>query len=405
MSPAAALPTTWNEVERRIQAGRDDQTEFTPSACDPSLIGRTICGFANSAGGLLVLGASDSGEILGIEEDPAEVGAWLDDLLDTGFTEMIPAERGRRRCADRWVHWIATPRLRALGGIRFESRFWIRNNRVTVEPPYYALRELMGPFPHAGMDGRLIRDARPNDLDPEVVRSFLLRSSRFARLGRPSDLERPLEILRATWLLDGRCFVSLSGLLAFGRSPQAFRQTRNFTVRCTAYGGSERDWDVRLSSEIEGRFDQQVHGALRWFRRVVPTIHSRDECGDADSILPPTVLCEILSNAVAHRDYSIPDRNIRLEVFEDRVEVTNPGVLPDTATLASLEDGGWQRVRNRVAFEALGVAGMTFDRGLGVGRIRRAMRAFNGTTPDVENDIANGEVRVTLRLRGEDICR
>lgn len=352
-----------------------------------------------------MLGASESGEILGIEEDPAEVGAWLDDLLDTGFTEMIPGERGRRRCADRWVHWIATPGLRALGGIRFEGRFWIRLNGTTVEPPYYALRELMGPFPHAGMDGCLIRDAHLDDLDPEVVRSFLRRSRRFSRLETLSNLERPLEVLRATWLLDGRCFVSLSGLLAFGRSPQSFRQTRDLTIRCTAYGGSERDWDVRLSSEVEGRFDQQVHGALRWFRRVVAMIRLRDECGNADSILPPTVLCEVLSNAVAHRDYSIRDRSIRLEVFEDRVEVTSPGVLPDTATLAALEDGGWQRVRNLVAFEALGVAGMTFDRGLGVGRIRRAMRTFNGTTPRFENDIANGEFRVTLRLCGEDICR
>ena len=397
----------WNEAERRIVAGRDDRTEFVPSLADLSTVGRTICAFANSWGGVLVLGANASGEIGGLEDDPVEVGDWLDDLLDTGFTAPVPASRGRRRCGSRWVHWIDTPSLRFLGGVQFDGEFWMRCAWTTVEPSPAEMQRLLREPPFFGRDTNLLRGVRPEDLDPEAVRLFLYRSARNARSARsarttaPPEAERELDGVGATQSREGRRYVSLSGLLAFGRRPQDFRQARAFIVRCTAYRGKIRDWGAMLSSEVKGRLDEQVVGARRWFDRLGWRTLYGGRYRDRDRILPPTILTEALVNAVAHRDLGASDRGVRLEVFEDRVEVTNPGGLPDRCTVESL-DHDLQCARNLLAFEALRVAGFGVGRGSGVWRMRNAMRAFNGTEVGFENDIRNDHFRVTLRFGAEE---
>ena len=53
----------WREVEHRISNGENEATEFKRGLGDLSVVGRTICAFANSGGGLLVLGVEDDGTI------------------------------------------------------------------------------------------------------------------------------------------------------------------------------------------------------------------------------------------------------------------------------------------------------------------------------------------------------
>jgi predicted HTH transcriptional regulator len=45
---------------------------------------------------------------------------------------------------------------------------------------------------------------------------------------------------------------------------------------------------------------------------------------------------EAITNAVAHRDYSIPGSKVRLRLFDDRLELFSPGMLPNTMTPESL---------------------------------------------------------------------
>lgn len=51
---------------------------------------------------------------------------------------------------------------------------------------------------------------------------------------------------------------------------------------------------------------------------------------------PPMVVFEALANAVAHRDYTLPDDPIRLSLFADRLEVVTPGGLPRSLALEGL---------------------------------------------------------------------
>ena len=107
-------------------------------------------------------------------------------------------------------------------------------------------------------------------------------------------------------------------------------------------------------------------------------------------------LREALVNAVVHRDYSITGSSVILDVFKDRVVVTSPGALPNHMTVENVQAGGIPRARNQVMAHAMLEVGLMEKRGRGWMTMRSAMMEFNGTEPELVNDLANKFVRVTF---------
>lgn len=73
--------------------------------------------------------------------------------------------------------------------------------------------------------------------------------------------------------------------------------------------------------------------------------------------LPPTAVREAIISAVAHTDYAQRGAPLRLSIFDDRLEVENPGLLPFGLTIEDLPRGV-SKLRNRVigrGFHALGL--------------------------------------------------
>ena len=62
---------------------------------------------------------------------------------------------------------------------------------------------------------------------------------------------------------------------------------------------------------------------------------------------PEILIREGIINAVVHRDYSIDGSDIKFAIFEDRIEITSPGVLPIGITLEDLGTGS-SEIRNKV---------------------------------------------------------
>ena len=69
----------------RIEAGENDRTEFKRGLGDLSAVGRTICAFANTEGGVVILGVTDAQEIVGVREDAERVQERLTSFLQNGL--------------------------------------------------------------------------------------------------------------------------------------------------------------------------------------------------------------------------------------------------------------------------------------------------------------------------------
>ena len=106
---------------------------------------------------------------------------------------------------------------------------------------------------------------------------------------------------------------------------------------------------------------------------------------------PKSVVREALVNALAHRDY-FNKNTIQVNIFDDRMEITNPGTLPEGLTLKILGTIAIQR--NPIAYEIMRDLRLVEAIGTGITRMREDMRKANLPEPVFE-EIANF-FRVTL---------
>lgn len=390
--------TTWDEVRSRISGGEDSQTEFKRWPAFPKKVAEAACAMANADGGLIVLGIDDSGEIVGVDEDPEDVQERLTAFLHSALNAPIRAALGRHLEGSSWIHWIEVRRYRGPEPLRHRGRIFIRRGRASFEPSPAELQDLFNSFGFVLTEEQYIPGSRPEDLDEGVFRSFLERQGvdleEEPQPNRLSDLRNHGLVTREA--KEDR--LTLYGLMCFGRSPQSFRPTRSAWTEMVAYAGTDRADDVILRGEAKGRIDEQVERALGWTRALGTRESYEDPLYRTDHpLIPEKALREGLVNAVVHRDYAILGSKVLLEVFSDRVDITSPGELPNHLTVESAL-AGHPRSRNELMAHFMLVRRMMEMRGRGLPIVRREMRAFNGTEPELINDTSGRFVRLRLLL-------
>ena len=282
--------------------------------------------------------------------------------------------------------------------MRCDGRVWIRRERSSVEPSATELQELYNTFGYILTEERAIQDATPAHIDLDAFRSYLQRLGFDTTEDPQPDGEADLRNRDVVVEIGGEFRATLYGVLAFGRDPQRYPQTRNFRIECVAYAGDDRASDVLQVAGATGRLDDQVARAVGWFLGLGRFETYRNLIREDRYLLPRAAIREALVNAVVHRDYAITGSKILLEVFDRRVDVTSPGTLPNHMTVDRVRAGANPRSRNESMANFMSAVGFMEQRGRGWLIMRKEMRAFNGTEPDLMQDARNGFVRVTFHL-------
>lgn len=254
----------WLDILTKIEEGEDDHTEFK-SSLDLSSIGRTICAFANTGGGIVILGVTNARQIVGINQDQERVQERLTSFLHSCCGSPVSAAMGRHEDPNGWVHWIQVPSQRGFEPLRYDGRVWVRRGRSSVEPSPAELQELYNTFGYILTEELTIQATTTSDVDAKAFSEYLQRQGVNTETGtQPTDVDD----LRNRGVLDdteGRPHLTLYGALAFGRDPQAYPQTRNFIIECVAYGGHNQASKPLLVTKCTGRIDEQVERAIHWF--------------------------------------------------------------------------------------------------------------------------------------------
>ena len=236
------------DILRHIEAGESRRTEFIRGLGDLSAVGKAICAFANTEGGVIVLGVNSFQEIVGVKEDAEEAQERLTAFLQTGCSAPVSAQSGRHEDPNGWVHWIEVPRQRGFEPLRYEGRVWVRRERSSVEPSAIELQELYNVFGYILTEERPIQAAIPEHIDLQDFRAYL-QAIRLDTLGelQPDDVD-DLRNRGVVTELGDALHPTLYGVLAFGIEPQRYPQTRNFRVGCVAYEGTNQ-----ASPVLQGR--------------------------------------------------------------------------------------------------------------------------------------------------------
>lgn len=382
-----------NDVANLLVARREDQWFERKSArTRPYLLADSLVAFANAEGGLTVIGIHD-GRIEGIGGSGGLINAWRQAALD--FTQ--PPVRHR-------FETIACTNSSGeddeLALIEVESSERVHTNhrgdtylRVGDETRKLGPREaqeLRYDKGESAFEGTIVRRASLQDLDKRLVSRYLSRVRAVHDTGA---------VLRARGLaaLHARTTrPTHAGLLVLGSAPE--QEFPEGYVRLIRYHGTSRETgarsNVRTDRRLSGPLPAQIDAARRLLRRWLPaTIRLLGQGRFAGStLIPEPVWLEAVVNAATHRSYSIGGDHIRVEVFEDRLEVESPGRLPGLVRLENIRSTRFAR-NPRIA-RAMSDLGYGRELGEGVNRMFEEMKLVG--LPDPVYSQGPASVTVTL---------
>jgi len=196
--------------------------------------------------------------------------------------------------------------------------------------------------------------ATMNDISPAHVRRFIARARAERRYALPVDTP-PEQALAHLNLLAGTV-PTRGAVLLFSDRPERFISSAE--VMCLRFHGTEVAKPIPNQQVYRGPAFDVVDKAVDFVmgclaRRVEPV--SSSVASDVTYEIPHGAVREAIVNAVAHRNYA-SKAAVQVVVFTDRVEVWNPGGLPEDLTVDQLRVPHHSVPRNRLLCEPLFLA-------------------------------------------------
>ena len=209
---------------------------------------------------------------------------------------------------------------------------------------------------------------------------------------------------------DGVLRPTIAGLLMTSVKPE--RHLQHAFIQAVAYRGTEITLDSlspyqRDAQDIGGPLSQQILGACDFVRKNMQVAAHKGESGGRQDLpqFDMVAIFEALTNAVAHRDYSMTGSKIRLRLFDDRIELYVPGMLANSMTAEDLPFR--QATRNEAITNLLARCPVTEDRLIdhrnffmdrraeGVPLILNRSESLSGQRPDYRL-ISDSELMLTI---------
>ncbi len=372
------------QLEEILRQPEGKTLEFKRDLSSPRPVLRTLVAFANSAGGRLLIGVEDGKRVVTGVKAPLDLEERLASLVADSIEprlvpeiEIVPWRKTQIVVVTVHPSALRPHHLRPDGPTRGTYVRLGSTNRVADAPLIAELGR------RTGME---TFDEQPvPELNSEAI-DFAAASQSFAerRALRRTDLE-PLGLICRQ---QGRMVPTAGGLLLFGKErlskfPDAYIQVGRFA-------GTDRI-DLVDRAELTDYPVMAIEQAIKFVERNTRLGMSIGRLRRRDlPAVPPAALREALVNAVVHADYAQRGAPIRVAVFDDRVEVENPGILLPGLTIDELRDGV-SRVRNRVLARVFKELGLIEQWGTGVQRMISACTGAGLPEPEL--------VEVGLRFR------
>lgn len=171
------------------------------------------------------------------------------------------------------------------------------------------------------------------------------------------DFIRPTD--SGTWDIT-----NLGGIL-LARSMDEFPGLKRKAIRVVFYDGRGR---VRARFEQEGSKGYAIgfEGLVRYLQNRLPQHEEVTALREVKHVFPDVAVRELVANALIHQDLSITGAGPLVEVFDDRIEMSNPGApLVETERMLDISP----RSRNEALASFMRRIGVCEERGSGVDKI------------------------------------
>lgn len=378
--------------------------EFKENNANPEMIGELISALSNSAAlngketAYIVWGIADgSHEIIGTTFHPATTKRGNQDLESWLVQMLSPRLLLRFLTTEVEGNRVVVLEIPAARGspTAFSGKESVRVGstcRNLKELPEME-RALWRSFDHTPFERQV---ALPDQSAPDVLR-LLDYAEMFESMERtpPTDQSAILEALAAEDMIRsndaGRWDITNLGAILIARDLTAFTTVARKAVRLIVYSGNGR---INTERELDGKkgYALGFEGLMTYLKALLPRNEVVGSAIRRDvPMYPDLAIRELIANALIHQDFAVTGAGPMVEVFEGRIEVTNPGEpLGDIQRLLDQPP----RSRNEAMAAFMRRIGLCEERGSGVDKVVFETERYQLPPPRWE--LVNGFSRAIL---------
>ena len=374
------------EIKSIISTGEGFNAEFKERVpTNLKSITEEVCAFANASGGVVLIGVDDKNIIKGVTIDNSKRSAIQNSIgeisppLQCGFNIVevdgknvavieVPSGQNKPYVLSGAIYVRQGPNSQKLTTVEEMRNFFQQTDRIFFD------------------DVSCVEANIEKDISKESIKTFRFE----AELVNATSDEQLFTNLK---LISNDGYLKNGTILFFGKEPEFFFEKA--VIRCLVFDGIDKRYIVD-DKVMTGTLFQQYQQSMIWLKSKLNVRYDiegeganpRNEYWE----IPIIAFKEAIINSLAHRDYYDKGARTTIEVFDDRVEISNPGGL--VSAVPRNEFGKRSASRNPLIFGLFERMRLVEQIGSGIARMRDVMREEGLTPPEFNID---GMFTVTLR--------
>ena len=363
--------------------------EYKRDFSSPIGILKSLVAFANTAGGVLIVGVQDKTRNI------------------SGLTDVIAVEAKLANILAESIEPRIVPNIEILTG-RKKHVIAMEVYPSAVRPHYLTQSGLKdGVYIRVGSTNRkadpvqieqMRRYALPGSFDEQPMPEASMKELSFSAAAMYYAPTRKLnassfKTLKVSTMIQGREVPTVGGYLLFAKD--RFEHFPDSWIQAGRFAGTDKKRiidHIEIRSPLPAIAEEAIEFVQKHLRReaLIGQVRRVDKW-----TVPGVVLREAIINAITHTDYSERGAPIRIAIFDDRIEIENPGLLPLGLTIDDIQKGV-SKLRNRVIGRVFHDFGLIEQWGSGVQRMTAACREAG--LPELQFEELAARFRITIRI-------
>lgn len=382
-----------------IFAGESDNVEFKediPAKSEKYM--KTVVAFANGKGGKLIFGVeNNTWKVIGFSKEEVfrKMDAITNAIFDSCEPKITPSIGVQEVEGKTFIEVEIMPGMTRPYYIKSQGILdgtYVRVNGTTRHAERYQVQELILEGQNRYYDcepceGLSVTSEDITKLCADMKAKALSNTLTDAEKTKVKDLTQNVLISWGVLAeMDGVIVPTNAYALLTGQMQE------QPIIQCAVFKGTDRSYFVDRR-EFEGSIQEQMEAAFQYVLEKINRGMKIQGMYRQDVYeLPLDSVRELIANSVAHRSYLEPG-NIQIALFDDRLEVTSPGMLLNGVSISKMLEG-YSKIRNRAIANAFSYMKIIEKWGSGIPRIMRECKEYGLPEPELLD--FDGDFRVNM---------
>jgi predicted HTH transcriptional regulator len=334
-----------DSISELLKREEGTDLEFKAQFPEKQTIAAVLCAFANSAGGDLIIGVSDhkprkvvglgNSDVVELEHKISSIAANAIAPRIAPFVRIINV-KGNYVLAVHVEQGYQRP-YKVVAG-RSAGRVFVRVGSTTRKADSATIQRLHLQSSGMSWDALPYPDLTLQELDNATIEDFLRLRTERRGIPRPAiPRERWMKKMQLATETGGRPAPTMAAVLLFSSSPRELLPQAGLEM--ARFKGTAPDEFLDKAS-ADRPIWKLYEESLDFLRKHITTHARRTSHGRKERMAyPELAFREFMVNALCHRSYEPGSGPVHFAIFDDIIEITNSGPLPEGLDLTDLGTG------------------------------------------------------------------